>query len=213
MIVDVKRLRSRYRFPSSRKLGSETILAIGGDLEPDTLLYTYSRGIFPWYQELPIQWCSPPERMILQTGELHVSRSLRKFAKKSTFRVTQNQSFDAVISCCAKAHGSTWITPEMQHAYQTFHRMGFAHSWEIWNGEELAGGIYGVRLNRVFFAESMFHFQNHAGNMVFWAMMRDLEADGVILFDFQTPSNITTHFGARLVTRDFFLTLLSQALK
>jgi len=213
MIVDVKRLRCRYYFPKARDLGAETVLAIGGDLEPDTLLYAYSRGIFPWYQEIPIQWCSPPERMVLQSGELHVSRSLRKFAKKSIFRVTQNQSFDTVIACCAEAHGSTWITPEMRHAYQTLHRMGFAHSWEIWNDAKLVGGIYGVRLNHVFFAESMFHFQNHAGNMVFWKMATDLESDGVILFDFQTFSNITAHFGAKLVPRNAFLTLLAQALK
>lgn len=132
MTADVKRFTSRYAFPATSNLGDEMYLGAGADLEPDTLLYAYSHGFFPWYEKAPILWCSPPQRMILGAGEIHIGRSLKKALKKSAYKVSKNTAFKQVIHLCGATREETWITPEMETAYTELHRLGWAHSWECW---------------------------------------------------------------------------------
>ena len=136
------------------------LLAVGGDLSPARLLNAYRQGIFPWYSnDQPILWWSPDPRAVLFPDKFRISRSLRKTLRKCPFRVTLDTAFAAVIDACSKPRGDndgTWITDEMKQAYVQLHRIGFAHSVECWEGDELVGGLYGVSMGKVFFGESMF---------------------------------------------------------
>src|SRR5438128_1289610 len=134
------------------------LVAVGGDLSPARLLEAYRRGIFPWYDEqTPILWWSPDPRAVFELDRFHVSRRLRRTLLSGQFTITVNRDFGAVIRACADRPGEgTWITPDMIDAYERLHRLGFAHSLEVWQGPELAGGIYGVALGGLFAGESMF---------------------------------------------------------
>lgn len=133
------------------------LLALGGDLSPARLQCAYRRGIFPWYQDgQPILWWSPDPRTVLFPEQLHVSRSMQKFLRKTSLRVTFDQAFSRVIKECAAPRDyadETWITEEMQQAYTALHHRGLAHSVEVWEDDELVGGLYGVALGRVFFGD------------------------------------------------------------
>src|SRR4051794_17207354 len=158
------------RFPDPSKAGPEGILAIGGDLHPDSLLLAYRQGIFPWpIERLPLAWFCPPERAILRFADLRVPRRLARLARQGRFRLTVDTAFDAVIAACAARHrrreGGTWITPAIRRAYQEFHRLGHAHSAEAWEGEELVGGIYGVEVDGAFAGESMFYLRPNASKL------------------------------------------------
>lgn len=212
MTADVKRFTSRYAFPATSNLGDEMYLGAGADLEPDTLLYAYSHGFFPWYEKAPILWCSPPQRMILCTGEIHIGRSLKKALKKSAYTVRKNTAFNEVIHLCGATRDETWITPEMEAAYAELHRLGWAHSWESFKGDRLVGGIYGVIINRAAFLESTFHLEPNAGKQAFVTMYGDLVKSGVELFDFQVQSEIAESFGAYEVSRADFENKLQLAL-
>ena len=146
------------------------LLAAGGDLTPQRLLTAYVRGIFPWYEEgQPILWWSPDPRAVLWPDDLHVSRSLARTLRKTDLRFSADTAFDAVIEGCAapRAHSSgTWITADMIEAYRRLHRLGWAHAFEGWIGENLVAGLYGVAIGRVFFAESMFTRVNDASKAV-----------------------------------------------
>lgn len=212
MTTDVKRFTSRYAFPSTEVLGENMYLGAGADLEPDTLLYAYSHGFFPWYEEEPILWCSPPQRMIFRAGELHISRSLRKALKRSQHALKKDTAFREVIRLCAETRDETWITPHMEKAYNRLFDLGWAHSWETWDGSELVGGLYGVVMNRAAFLESTFHLEDNAGKEAFVFMYNDLVSNGVQLFDFQVHSEIAESFGAYEVERQVFETELARAL-
>jgi len=193
-------------------LGEEMYLGAGADLESDTLLYAYSHGFFPWYEKAPIMWCSPPERMILMAGELHVSRSLRKALKKTNRHTTRNAAFADVMQLCATTRDETWITPEMKKAYTELHQLGWAESWECYNNDSLVGGIYGVIINHAAFLESTFHLEDNAGKQAFLQMYADLTREGIELFDFQVRSEIAESFGAYEISRLEFETRLVKAL-
>jgi leucyl/phenylalanyl-tRNA--protein transferase len=204
---------TRYAFPSTQLLGDSMYLGAGADLEADTLLYAYSHGFFPWYEKAPILWCSPPLRTILRAGELHMSRSLKKVLKRTGFEIRRNSAFAEVIRLCASVREETWITDEMQSAYNELFRLGWAHSWEAFAGGRLVGGIYGVVLGRAAFLESTFHLQDNAGKVALVAMYDELAGEGVKLFDFQVPSEIADSFGAYEVPRAEFEAMLHEALK
>lgn len=212
MTTDVKRFTSRYAFPSTEALGEGMYLGAGADLEVDTLLYAYSHGFFPWYEEKPILWCSPPLRMVLRTGEIHINRTMRKVLRRSTHTLSKDRAFREVIRHCAQTRSETWITPEMEQAYVRLHELGWAHSWETWAGNRLIGGLYGVVLNHVAFLESTFHLENNAGKEAFVFMYNDLVGEGVRLFDFQVHSEIAETFGAYEIERSAFEAELSRAL-
>src|SRR5437588_4129321 len=148
------------------------LVAVGGDLRPDTLLDAYRRGVFPWYDEsLPVCWWSPDPRAILPLDALHVSRRLARTIRAGRFTVTINRDFAGVMRGCADRAEGTWITPEMLAAYGRLHELGHAHSVEAWQGDELAGGVYGVAIGGFFAGESMFHRRTDASKVALAALV------------------------------------------
>ncbi len=148
----------KYNFPPLETSSPEGIVAIGGDLNTERLLIAYLNGIFPWYNtNQPIIWWSPDPRLILYPEQMHVSRTLKKILRKNEFSVTIDQEFAGVVRQCAvntKTRPSTWITSDMEDAYNSLFRLGFAHSIETWKDNELVGGLYGIAIGKAFFGES-----------------------------------------------------------
>ncbi|HHH13116.1 MAG TPA: leucyl/phenylalanyl-tRNA--protein transferase [Thiolapillus brandeum] len=198
--------------PATAETEPDGLLAVGGDLSPARLVNAYRQGIFPWYSAgQPILWWSPDPRMVLFPERLHVSRSLRRTLRRGTFEVTFDRDFGAVIRACAaprEGQGGTWITPEMIDAYETLHRLGLAHSVEAWHRGELAGGLYGVALGRLFFGESMFSAVSDASKVAFVQLVRTLQALGCPMIDCQVHTDHLESLGAELVPRRHFLQLL-----
>lgn len=185
------------------------LLAAGGDLSSARILAAYRHGIFPWYNEQqPILWWSPDPRTVLFPADLKISRSLRKVLNRRPFRVTMDQTFEAVIAACAEPRtqsSGTWITREMRDAYCNLHREGFAHSVECWLGEQLVGGLYGMAIGRVFFGESMFSRESNASKVAFCHLLRQLTAWGFGLIDCQVYSSHLASLGAAEIRRSRFL--------
>ncbi len=213
-----------YPFPDPRRAHPRGLLAHGGDLEPERLLAAYAQGIFPWYDEAPILWFSPDPRMVLRPGDLHVGRSLGRRERRQPFRLTMDTAFEKVIRACAEMprpdQDGTWINPDMIAAYVRLHELGFAHSVEAWapgpdgdGGEELAGGLYGVSLGRVFFGESMFARQADASKIAFAAFVRQLRDWRFELVDCQVTTEHLARFGATEWPRDDFLDALARGLE
>lgn len=190
------------------------LLAAGGDLSPERLLLAYRSGIFPWYDESqPILWWSPNPRSVLFPEKLHVSRSLRKTLKRNIFDITFDQSFREVMLACADSRmdtEGTWITNNMLSSYTELHRMGFAHSVEVWQNDQLVGGLYGIALGRVFFGESMFSRVTDASKVGFVHLVKYLINHGFKLIDCQVESAHLNSLGAELIDRTAFRTQLRQ---
>ncbi len=190
------------------------LLAAGGDLAPARLLAAYRRGIFPWYEDgQPILWWSPDPRCVLFPGDLKLSRSLRRRLRRGDFDITFDRAFDAVIRACAEprpASGGTWITNDMSDAYSRLHRLGWAHSAEVWQHGRLTGGLYGVAIGRVFFGESMFSRATDASKAALASLVHALQPLGYELIDCQLPSAHLESLGARSVPRSEFLELLER---
>ena len=197
-------------FPDPRTASPEGIVAIGGDLHPDSLCAAYRQGIFPWpVEKLPLLWFSPAERAVLDFDALHVPRSLRRARARSTLHCTLDRDFRAVIRACADSprpgqHG-TWITPAVITAYCRLHELGIAHSVEAWCGTQLAGGAYGVEIDGAFAAESMFYRQANASKVALMHLIDHLRRQGLDWIDVQTLTPHMARLGARLMTRDAFL--------
>jgi len=168
------------------------LLAIGGDLSLKRLLYAYEHGIFPWYsKDEPIMWWSPDPRTVLFLKDLHISKSLAKTLKNHPYRITLDKSFKDVVNQCAlvrKGAGGTWITTDMQQAYQTLHLEGYAHSVEIWHEENLVGGLFGVSIGRIFFGESMFHCVKDTSKIALVTLVHQLKK-GDFLIDSRLNEN------------------------
>lgn len=198
------------RFPDPRAAPVDGPLAWGGDLRVDTLIEAYREGIFPWPADQgPVWWWSPDPRAIILPSGLHVSRSLRRTLRRGGFRCTSDRAFADVVAACAHRPGEgTWITPDMQLAYRHLHDHGAAHSVEVWRGDELVGGLYGVAIGRLFCGESMFHHARDASKVAMVATMRILERGGFVLFDVQLPTAHLASMGAVEISRDLFLGLL-----
>jgi leucyl/phenylalanyl-tRNA--protein transferase len=185
------------------------LLAAGGDLSPERLLAAYAEGIFPWFgEDDPILWWSPDPRMVLYAREVHVARSLHKVLKAGKFRVTLDAAFPAVVRACAEArrdHEGTWITPAMEEAYIQLAELGHAHSVEAWQGETLAGGLYGVAVGRMFFGESMFTRVRDASKVALVRLARQLEAWNMPMIDCQMSTQHLASLGARDIRRTDFV--------
>jgi leucyl/phenylalanyl-tRNA--protein transferase len=213
--MPVFRLGSEVAFPHPDESEPSGLLALGGDLSPERLLLAYSVGIFPWYSEgQPILWHSPDPRAVLRPADLRVSRSLAKTLRRGRFEVRLDTAFAEVIRACAEidrpdARG-TWITPEMQRAYLALHRLGFAHSAEAFDGDRLAGGLYGVSLGSVFFGESMFARRPDASKVAFAVLVRQLERWDFDLVDCQMHTAHLARFGAVLWSRRRYLKALAR---
>lgn len=205
-------------FPPPEQATPDGLLAIGGDLNVDRLLLAYSQGIFPWYSEGdPILWWCPDPRMIIVPDEFHVSRSLRKTINRNAFTVTADKAFGAVIDSCAETkpppRESTWITPEMRRAYIALHEGGYAHSFEVWHGEELAGGLYGVSLGACFFGESMFSRETDASKVAMHRLVEFALQREWPFIDCQVPNDHLRSLGAREIPRRQFLRILAEVLE
>ncbi len=189
------------------------LVFIGGDLEPDSLLGAYRRGIFPWFNDDdPFLWWSPQPRSIFEFETLHFSRRLIRVVRQERFTVTINQSFPDVMKNCAQREEGTWITPDMYEAYCQLHELGHAHSVETWRDGVLAGGVYGVAVGGFFAAESMFHSETDAGMVALYALTRRLLNRGFTLFDTQMATDHTRTLGAIDIARTEYLARLDQAL-
>ncbi|MDI1229614.1 MAG: leucyl/phenylalanyl-tRNA--protein transferase [Methylobacter sp.] len=190
------------------------LLAVGGCLSQHRLLTAYRHGIFPWYNPgEPILWWSPNPRLVLFPDKLVISRSLHKTLRKNIFSVTFDRAFNDVIAACAdprKDAAGTWITDEINAAYNQLHQAGFAHSVEAWLDDELVGGLYGVAIGQVFFGESMFHTRTDASKVAFASLVKQLNAWGYRLIDCQVRTNHLESLGAEEISRDSFTTLLDQ---
>ncbi len=203
-------------FPDVRLAEREPngLLAVGGDLSVPRLLNAYRRGIFPWFSRGdPILWWAPDPRTVLYPNRIRVARSLRKAMRKRILGVTVDQAFDAVITgCSAPRAGSegTWLVPEMIAAYRRLHRQGLAHSVEVWRGNELVGGLYGVAIGRVFFGESMFSRLNDASKVALVHLCRTLDGWGFHLIDCQVLTGHLIRMGAEEVPRAEFVRLLTE---
>jgi len=201
-------------FPDPRKSRGD-IVAIGADLDAETLRDAYRHGIFPWpHDHLPMPWFSPRRRTVIFFDELHVGRSLRRSARRSNFRFTIDAAFDRVIRACATTprpdEQGTWINPEIITAYERLHHEGDAHSIEAWDGENLAGGLYGVDAGGVFTGESMFHTRSDASKLALLHAIEHLRARGCTFFDCQVMTPHIRALGAREIPRARFLDLLAE---
>jgi len=189
------------------------LLAAGGDLAPGTLLAAYRAGIFPWPDDTGrLLWWSPDPRAVLPLDGFHESRRLARTRRQGRYRVTHDEACAAVITACATEHGPTWITPEMEAAYGALHRLGWVHSIEAWDGEVLAGGVYGVAIGGLFAAESMFHRCRDASKVALAALVDRLRERGFALLDVQLPTTHLASLGAITITRRTYLTRLRAAL-
>ena len=191
------------------------LLAAGGDLSEDRLLYAYSHGIFPWFSDgQPILWWSPDPRCILLPQSLRISRRSRRSLRKSDFTVSFNRAFAAVIDECAAdrpGQEGTWITDEMNTAYCRLHETGWAHSIEIHQEDRLVGGLYGIAIGKAFFGESMFSREDNASKAAMLALCNVLQDHQFILLDCQVVSPHLVNMGAVTVERTEFTAMLSQA--
>ena len=190
------------------------LLAVGGCLSSERLLAAYRQGIFPWYNEDdPILWWSPDPRLVLFPERLIVSRSLSKTLRQGRFTVTFDKAFGEVMQGCAAprmTEGGTWLNTDMHAAYLELHRLGYAHSVEVWQQGELVGGLYGVTLGQVFFGESMFHRQTDASKVGFVTLVTQLKIWGYQLIDCQVRTAHLVSLGAEEISRQQFCKLLAQ---
>lgn len=207
------------QFPPLEWADESGVLAIGGDLEVETLKLAYTNGIFPWPIEgEPIYWFAPPQRAILEFDEMHISERLQRYWKNAGFSFRVDANFEAVIHACArsktrKGQRGTWITPDLISAYIEFHGCGYAHSFEAYNGkDELVGGMYGVLINNFFAGESMFYKQPNASKFALIEATRYLSKLGLTWMDVQTLTPLLQRFGAKEIPRAEFMRKLKQAL-
>ena len=205
------------RFPDPTEARADGLLAVGGDLSPQRLILAYRSGIFPWFSDgdPPLWWCPDP-RMVLFPAEFKRSKSLRKSIRTGGFSITQNSQFEAVIRACAEAPRpdqlGTWITEEMVQAYVELHRMGHAHSVEVWYHDELVGGLYGIDLPefKVFCGESMFSKRTDASKVGFSFLVASLLEQNYKLIDCQMYTDHLASLGAREIARQDFLGYLKK---
>lgn len=190
------------------------LLAGGGELSPDWLIAAYARGIFPWFNaEQPILWWSPDPRMVLFPADLHVPHSLQRIIRKRHYEIRVDTAFTQVMARCSEpraGQNGTWISPQIITAYTELHRLGVAHSIETWVNGELAGGLYGVALGRIFYGESMFTRVADASKIAFVHTVNQLRRWQFKLIDCQMNTAHLARFGAKEIPRDHFSALLSE---
>lgn len=216
--MPVFRLPEAIVFPRPELAEDNGLLAVGGDLSAERLLAAYRIGIFPWYSEnQPILWWFTSPRLVLFPAEIAISPRLARYERNVGFQVTADQAFSDVIRLCADCRKGercgTWITTEMQEAYARLHRLGYAHSIECWHGGRLAGGLYGVALDRVFFGESMFSLVSNASKIALIHLSRVLRKRGFELIDCQMTTPHLIRLGAREISGKQFSSYLKQFIR
>jgi leucyl/phenylalanyl-tRNA--protein transferase len=199
-------------FPPLEDALEDGLLAMGGDLSTKRLIKAYQEGIFPWFEgETPLWW-SPNPRFVIYPANLKVSTTMKQVFKRQEFEFKTNTAFDQVIANCKKIKRSgqygTWITPAVEKAYNILHQLGIAHSAEAWKGGTLVGGLYGIKMGKLFFGESMFSNQSNASKFAFISYVKQLEAEGIVLIDCQVYTEHLESLGAEMIDRDLFKQLL-----
>lgn len=194
---------------------ADDIVAVGGDLEPETLVYAYRRGVFPWPAEgLPLLWYCPRERAILELDRVHVGRTLARERRRSPLRLSTDEDFAGVMAACAATprpgQAGTWITPAMLDAYKELHRLGVTHSVEAWDSDDLVGGIYGVDVDGAFAAESMFYRRPYASKLALLHLIDHLRSRGLGWIDIQVMTPHMERLGATTIGRASFLRRLNE---
>lgn len=208
-------LSDQLYFPSVEKAHCSGIVAFGGDLSPKRLILAYQSGIFPWFEDgEEITWFAPEHRMVLFLNELKISKSMRNVLNRNTFKITFNTAFQEVISHCQnikrKGQAGTWITDEMMNAYTKLHQLGFAKSVEVWQQNELVGGLYGIDLGHIFCGESMFSKVSNASKAGFIYLAQKLKKENYQLLDAQVYNKHLESLGCREITRAQFMEALNQ---
>ncbi len=190
---------------------------MGANLSPGVVLSAYEQGLFPWYNPgEPILWWNPPRRAVILPGKLHVSRSMKRRLRRGGYTVTFDRAFVQVIRACQTTErpgqGGTWITDEMLEAYIELHRLGYARSVEVWSSSALSGGLYGLKLGRAFFGESMFSAVPDASKIALIELYRKLTGEGMVMIDCQIMNPHLLSMGAEEISREEYLQLLDRAL-
>ena len=203
-------------FPPVHLAEPDGLLAMGGDLSSERLLLAYRNGIFPWYSgSVPLWWCPDP-RFVLFPNKLKISKTMHLLIKKGLFRFSVNRDFRGVIHACKtssrKNQEGTWITDEVEKAYNRLHHMGYAHSAEAWVNDELAGGLYGIKIGKVFFGESMFSRTSNASKYAFIQYVQELSQEGIELIDCQVYTTHLESLGAEMIPRTLFMEQLKELL-
>lgn len=209
-----------YEFPPVDTADEHGLLALGGDLETESLLLAYQQGIFPWpiSDEYPLAWFSPDPRGILFFQDFKIPQSFKKTLKNSQLEITFNKDFKAVIQACSnvsnrKGTDGTWITEEIIEAYLKFHEEGYAYSVEAWDQNyELVGGLYGVNIGTFVSGESMFYRQSNASKIVLYYLMHHLHDHGIEWLDTQMVTSVVKSFGGKEISRPHYLDLLNENL-
>ncbi|MBS1626769.1 MAG: leucyl/phenylalanyl-tRNA--protein transferase [Bacteroidetes bacterium] len=207
-------LNEKLWFPPIEDALQDGLLAMGGDISPDRILLAYTNGIFPWYNgEVPLWW-SPNPRFVLLPDELKISKSMKLVLKKNEFRFSINEAFEKVIQACKeiprKGQDGTWLNPTMQTSYTLLHKKGFAHSAEVWQNNELVGGLYGIKIGKIFFGESMFSFKSNASKFAFIKYVEELKKEGITLIDCQVYTEHLESLGAKMIMREQFMQILKH---
>ena len=202
-------------FPPSQSVTPEGIIALGGDLSPERLLVAYNRGIFPWYNPGdPIVWWLPDPRFVVFPEELHISKSLRPYFNQQRYRVTFDTAFEQVIDVCRSiprnGQVGSWLTLDMVEAYIQMHRLGYGHSVEVWQEEQLVGGLYGLSIGKVFYGESMFSKASNASKVGFVELTLRLQQLEYWLIDCQQPSKHLHSMGGRGISREEFNRIMAR---
>ena len=211
-------LGRRLWFPDVTQADDEGLVAVGGDLNVERLLLAYSSGIFPWFiHEDLVYWFSPNPRMVLLPGDIKISTSMKRVLNQNRFQITFNKDFNAVINGCSNAprkhQEGTWISDMFIAAYTKLHNEGYAHSIEVWQNEQLVGGLYGVILGKAFFGESMFSIMPNASKAAFISLAQKLFSEGYHFLDCQIHNPHLESLGAKEVSRNTFLAMLDKAIK
>lgn len=209
----IARLTEKLEFPPVENATEDGLLAYGGDLSKERLLLAYRNGIFPWYDESsPILWWCPDPRMVLFPEKLKISKSMGKVMTEERFRLTKNSCFEVVIEQCSKikreGQRGTWITEAMKSAYVKLHKMGYAKSYEVWEEDELVGGLYGIDLGHVFCGESMFSLKSNASKFGLIRLNEELVSKNYQLMDCQVYTKHLASFGAEEISRADFLEIV-----
>lgn len=201
-------------FPPVHTANSEGLLAVGGDLSPERLLLAYQQGIFPWFnKDSIILWWSPDPRMVLYPEQIKISKSMKKVLRDNQFKLTKNTCFKEVLDYCSSVErpgqDGTWITEKMKKAYIQLHEKGIAKSYEVWEGDKLVGGLYGIDLGHVFCGESMFSLTSNASKFAFIKLAQELHEKDYEIIDCQLHTDHLESLGAQEIPRIEFVKLLN----
>ncbi len=207
----IYRLGNEPTFPPSHLAEKDGLLAVGGELNSSFIIEAYANGIFPWFNVgEPILWWSPNPRSVIFVKDIHVSKSMKKILKRFNYSVSLDRDFEGVIRSCKSIRPETWITDGIEDAYGELFKKGVAHSVEVWDGEELIGGLYGIALGRVFYGESMFSKKANASKIALIKFCKYLEKLGFRMIDCQVHNNHLESMGAIEISRDEFLRILGE---